>query len=64
LGHVIKSKGDRDYLIENLDYVVRFANAENEIFDAWVEGAVEERSRMVELSDEFLDEGELEEEAA
>lgn len=64
LGHVIKSKGDRDYLIENLDYVVRFANAENEIFDAWVEGAVEERSRMVEFSDEFLDEGELVEEAA
>lgn len=64
LGHVVKSKGDRDYLLENLNYVVRFANADNEIFDAYVEGAVSERARMLEVSEEYMPEGELVEEAA
>lgn len=42
-GLVVKSKEDRDYLKENMDYVVRFANAENEVFDAWVGEAIAER---------------------
>lgn len=64
IGHIAKSKGDRDYLLENLGYVVRFANSPNDIFDAWVEGAVEERARMLEVSEEFVGGGRLEEAAA
>jgi MoxR-like ATPase len=47
IGHIVKSKGDREYLVENLDYVVRFAVADNHIFDSFVVTAVEQRRLML-----------------
>ncbi|MFL6284603.1 MAG: AAA family ATPase [Pyrinomonadaceae bacterium] len=50
-GLVVKSKEDRDYLKENMDYVVRFANAENEVFDEWVREAITERRLALGVAD-------------
>src|SRR5438270_8040688 len=53
-GLVVKSKEDRDYLRENMDYVVRFANADNPVFDDWVETAMAGCRTAAEEEDEVL----------